>query len=170
MYVLYVCTYIHRRREMCRTLVYRTLEKTEWYLTISDIPSLYLRCRIEKRRLGPRTSPSKIIPLGIRRMITYASYMISRSSGPAPFYKVTRRYVRHKNLYSGSTSSLYPSPRRCNMQLLFLFMCAATAQYVPGKAFDRYVAIWLENTDYPKAHDDRASSLYPPLASTYVGV
>jgi len=42
------------------------------------------------------------------------------------------------------------------MRLLsaFLFVCAATAQYVPGKAFDRYIAIWLENIDYPKAHDD----------------
>jgi acid phosphatase len=31
--------------------------------------------------------------------------------------------------------------------------------HVPGKAFDRYVSIWLENTDYDVALADRRSNL-----------
>lgn len=34
---------------------------------------------------------------------------------------------------------------------------------VPGKAFNRFVTIWLENTDYSKAAGDGTSS--PPLLS-----
>lgn len=29
--------------------------------------------------------------------------------------------------------------------VLFLLGAAATAAYVPGKAFDRFITIWLEN-------------------------
>jgi hypothetical protein len=32
---------------------------------------------------------------------------------------------------------------------------AATSSIVKGKTFDRFVSIWLENTDYDKAAGDR---------------
>lgn len=34
--------------------------------------------------------------------------------------------------------------------------------HVPGKAFDRFAIIWLENTDYASAAADRKSAL-PPI-------
>ena len=35
---------------------------------------------------------------------------------------------------------------------------AVDATIVPGKAFDRYVSIWFENTDYDMAAGDRKIS------------
>jgi hypothetical protein len=37
---------------------------------------------------------------------------------------------------------------------------------VPGKAFDRFAIIWLENTDYDKAVGDRMFSSSTPSAAT----
>lgn len=38
---------------------------------------------------------------------------------------------------------------------------------VKGKAFDRYVSIWFENTDYEIAKADRMHQLFCSQASTY---
>lgn len=38
---------------------------------------------------------------------------------------------------------------------------------VPGKAFDRFVVIWLENTDYSAAAADRTYDLWYHLTSSY---
>jgi hypothetical protein len=37
---------------------------------------------------------------------------------------------------------------------------SASADYVEGKAFNRFITIWLENTDYDKAAGDRESSVF----------
>jgi hypothetical protein len=39
-------------------------------------------------------------------------------------------------------------------------LASRESSIVKGKTFDRFVSIWLENTDYDKAAGDRESCLY----------
>jgi hypothetical protein len=40
-------------------------------------------------------------------------------------------------------------------------LASRESSIVKGKTFDRFVSIWLENTDYDKAAGDRESCLHP---------